>query len=203
MYSATQPDVNVPTAPDDVLPEGSTLDDVEDPDDLGIVDRSKAGKDKHYSMGVQFDFSDDELNSVYSALDDAQVTAERLAGTEDIQLAYSLQDQANILKAYSVLGSSIGLDLSDVYESAQNYSDYADSAVDNIVANTPVTEFFSNLSDYDTYRYFSDLEEPEVAEALYSVLESGDDTITFSVKTGIFQKLSDCLVFHRNILISR
>ena len=184
IYSATQPDVEIPNEADQILPEGATLSDLEDPDDLGIIDKNKAGKDNHFSMANYevpvLTFSDDEINRVYSATDDAAITAERLAGTYDMQLAYSLGDQAEMLKAYSVLAAGCGIDMSDVYEAGAAYSDYADDMKTEILANTPITSYFSELDDLSQRRYFSNLDDEVAKDVIFSVLDEGDDTITFS-----------------------
>jgi len=124
-------------------------------------------------------FSDEEVeNAAYSA-NELQMNVERLAGTDNLELAYDIMDQANQLRSYSTLAGSVGHDMDDVIEMCNTYSEFADERASEIIANMSVNEYFSNFDEDDLNAYFSGLDEVE-AEVLYSALEEGDDTITFS-----------------------
>lgn len=201
--SETQPDVVVPKVEGTDKPvegEDSTLPDVKVTIEEAIVDKDKAGKDKHYSIVISgfgsqeeaqaayselfenentLTFSDAELENVAFSATEAQETYERMVGTNDVQLAFSLLEQSEELKAYSMIAATRGLDMQDVYDAACTYSEEADELLTQVFSNMDINEFFSNLSEDEIVAYFSNLDEVE-AEVLYSALNDADETYTFS-----------------------
>lgn len=213
VQSATQPDVEVPGNQDgkkNILPAGSTENDVQVSIETGITDPEKAGVGKHFSLcfhGFEseeeaqaffselvesnentLNFSDEELANVAYSATEAQSTYERLMGTNDLQLAYSLVDEAEFLKAYSVIASEAGHDLSEVYEAACAYSEYAENMINQIFSEMTVDEFFSEMTEDEVNEFFSELDEV-TADILFSALEEQDDTITFSEVDEIANKV--------------
>lgn len=191
-----------------ILPEGSTEDDVDVTIEktAGIVDKDKAGVGKNFSLCIHgfeteeeaqnfysdlcemaveepikegcLTFSDDELEQVAFSATEAQQTMERLQGTMDIDLAFSLAEQADALYSYATLAGNMGHDLDDVKEAAMIYSEAADEALNQIYSDMSINEFFSELDEEEVDAYFSGLDEL-TADVLYSALESGED-MTFS-----------------------
>lgn len=123
-------------------------------------------------------FSDDEVENLAFSATELKEDVERLAGTMDMQLAYSIMDDADEIKAYSILAENYGHDCSDVIEACDTYSEYADEALDYIIANTGVNDYFSELTSDEVNDYFSELDEVE-SEILFSALQSGEN-YTFS-----------------------
>lgn len=186
------------------LPEGESQDDVKVSIEPAITDPEKAGMKRSFSLVFSgFDspdqanefysmldndeneseenltFSDDELQNVAFAATQANNDCERLMGTQDLNLAYSLIDDAEQLKAYSVLAESYGHDLSDVYEAAQSYSDYAQEVINNVFSDTDVNDYFSNLDEDEANEFFSNLDDV-TADVLYSALNDPEENYTFS-----------------------
>lgn len=211
--SATQPNVEVPGNQDNkknILPAGSTENDVNVTIETGITDPEKAGVGKHFSLcfnGFESEeaaneffsqiiesvestedcltFSEDELNTVAYTASEAQANYERLAGTQDINLAFSLLETAEFLKAYSTIAEDFGHDLSEVDEASRIYSEYANQVITEQFSEMDVNEYFSELSEEEINEFFSDLDE-ETANILYSALMDEENNYTFS-------ELDDCL----------
>jgi len=198
--SATEPDVIVPqpageTKP--VLPEDSTLPNVIVDIEPAITDNEKAGVDQHFSLTFKgfeseedaqrfysenfeetLTFSEEEVENMTYSANELNGLYERMLGTEDASLAFSVIEQADQLRAYSVLAEGYGHDMSDVIEMCNVYSDEAEDMLYSLVADTDVNEYFSELDENEINAYFSDLD-PYTAEVLYSALESGEP-MTFS-----------------------
>lgn len=188
------------------LPAGSTQSDVDVTIEktAGIVDPDKAGVGKalqsNYSLCIHgFDseeeaqefysdlneelesninFSDEELDQIAFSATELNNDTERLMGTEDLQLAYSVLDRAEELKAYSVLAESAGHDMSDLIEACEIYSDYASEVIYDTIADTDVNDYFSELDEDEINDYFSELDEV-TSEVLFSALED-EENYTFS-----------------------
>lgn len=217
--AATAPDVQVPGNQDGkkgILPDDSTVNDVNVTIEktAGIVDKDTAGVGKNFSLCIhgfeteeeaqQFfsdlcddseniTFSDDELEQVaFSATEMVQL-GERLNGTMDLELAFSLKDSAESLHAYSVLAANSGVECDDLIEASQAYSEMADEAITEIYSEMPVNEFFSELDQEETTEYFSNLDEVE-SQVLLSALQS-DENYTFSdVQEAVDQLYSDLYI---------
>lgn len=169
----------------------------------GVTDPDKAGVDKAYSIvfdgfqsedeAVQFysdlcesttvdedslTFSDEEIDNISFSATECQQNFERLQGTGDLDLAFSLLDDAEELKAYSVLAENYGHDLSELQEAAECYSDYALEVILDNFSNTDINDYFSEMTEDEINDFFSDLNEVE-ASVLYSCLED-EDNYTFS-----------------------
>lgn len=135
-------------------------------------------------------FSDDEVANAAFSANDLQKDVERLAGTEDLNLAFSILDDADELRSYSTLAEQYGHDMSDVIEACNQYSEYASNMVGEIIANTDVNDYFSQLDEDEINEYFSNLDDVE-ASVLQSALQS-DDNYTFSdVEEAVDQVYSD------------
>lgn len=135
-------------------------------------------------------FSDDEVSNVAFSANELQKDVERLAGTEDLDLAFSILDDADEIRSYSTLAEQYGHDMDDVIEACNQYSDYASDMVGDIIANMDVNEYFSQMDEDDINEYFSNLDEVE-ASVLQNALQS-DDNYTFSdVEEAVDQVYSD------------
>lgn len=202
--SATQPDVIV-TKPEgedgEHLPEGSTENDVKVTIEQGIVDPKAAGlgAGKCYSLCIHGFESEDEANEFFSELVDEGITfsdaelfeiadqmnelrcmSERLIGTGDIDLAEDLLDSSESIRAYSILAENNGIDMSDVIEACESYSDMAEDMISESMDNTEIQSFFSELDEDDVTAIFSDLDEVE-SQVLYSILSDDEyEDLTFS-----------------------
>jgi Mg/Co/Ni transporter MgtE len=182
--SATQPDVKVPKVEGADKPKeapGSTQPDAKVDIEPAIVDKEKAGKDKHFSVSEaeNFTFSDVEIENVTFSANECNELYERLQGTGDVNLAFSLKEEADQLKAYSVLAQSRGFDMSDVIEACEVYSEYADDVMNQYFSDCDINEFFSEMSEEEINQYFSGLDEVE-SQILYSALLDTENTYTFS-----------------------
>jgi len=124
-------------------------------------------------------FSDDELENVAFSATELNKDVERLMGTEDLQLAYSVLDRSEQLRAYSILAEEAGHDMYDIIEACNTYSDYAEDLITDIFSEMDVNEYFSNLDEDEINDYFSELDEV-TANVLYSALTDEEDTYTFS-----------------------
>jgi len=209
--SATEPDVISPqpegeTKP--VLPEDSTLPNVIIDVEPAITDPEKAGVDQHFSLtfrgfespeeAEQFysdnfedtlNFSDDEVENMTYSANELNGLYERMLGTQDADLAFSVIDQAEQLKAYSILAESEGHDMSDVIEMCNAYSEDAEDMLYSLTADTDVNDYFSQLDEEEINAYFSELD-PFTAEVLYSALETGEP-MTFSEAEEAAQDLKE------------
>jgi len=198
------------------LPAGSTQNDVEVTIEktAGIVDADKAGVGKalqsNFSLCIHgFDteeeaneffsdlqdltegslcFSYDELENVAFSCTELNKDVERLMGTEDLQLAYSVIDRSEQLKAYSILAEESGHDMTDVIEACNAYSEYASELIGDIFSNMDVNEYFSELDEEEINEYFSELDEV-TANVLYSALTDEEDNYTFSEVQDICNEL--------------
>jgi len=198
------------------LPAGSTQNDVDVTIEktAGIVDADKAGVGKalqsNFSLCIHgFDtedeaneffsdlqdmaennlcFSDDELENVAFSATELNKDVERLMGTEDLQLAYSVAERAEQLRAYSVLAEEAGHDMSEVIEACNAYSEYAGDMIVQIFSDMDVNEYFSELDEDEINEYFSELDEV-TANVLYSALTDEEDNYTFSEVQDICNEL--------------
>lgn len=135
-------------------------------------------------------FSDDEVANVSFSANDLQKDVERLAGTRDLELAFSIIDDADDLRSYSVLAEQYGHDMDDVIEACNSYSDYASDMIGEIIADTPVNEYFSELDQDEVNDYFSELDDVE-ASVLNEALRSGENYTFSDVEEAIDQVYSD------------
>lgn len=182
--SATQPNAIVPKVEGVTKPvekPGSTEPNAKVDIAPAIVDKDKAGVDKHFSLSEaeNLTFSDAELENVMFSANECNELYERLQGTGDINIAFSLKDEADNLKAYSILAQSRGVDMSDVIEACEVYSEYADEVANQYFSECDVNEFFSELDENEIQQYFSGLDEVE-SQILYSALMDQENTYTFS-----------------------
>lgn len=189
------------------LPAGSTQSDIDVTVEktAGIVDAEKAGVGKalqsNFSLCIHgFDteeeaneffseiqdmaennicFSDDELEQIAFSATELKNDVERLMGTEDLQLAYSIAERAEELRAYSILAENAGHDTSDLIEACNEYSEYADDMIEGIFSDMDVNEYFSELTEDEINEYFSELDEV-TADVLYSALTDEEENYTFS-----------------------
>lgn len=189
------------------LPAGSTQSDIDVTVEktAGIVDADKAGVGKalqsNYSLCIHgFDtedeadaffsdlqdiaennicFSDDELEQIAFSATELKNDVERLMGTEDLQLAYSVAERAEELRAYSILAETAGHDTSDLIEACNEFSAYADDMIEDIFSDMDVNEYFSNLDEDEINEYFSELDDV-TSDVLYSALADDEGTYTFS-----------------------
>lgn len=189
------------------LPAGSTQSDIDVTVEktAGIVDADKAGVGKalqsNYSLCIHgFDtedeadaffsdlqdlaennicFSDDELEQIAFSATELKNDVERLMGTEDLQLAYSVAERAEELRAYSILAETAGHDTSDLIEACNEFSAYADDMIEDIFSDMDVNDYFSNLDEDEINEYFSELDDV-TSDVLYSALADDEETYTFS-----------------------
>lgn len=124
-------------------------------------------------------FSDDELDNISFSATELNKDYERLIGTQDLELAFSVKDTAEQLKAYSVLADAVGNDTKGLYNQCSIYSDYADDVINDIFSNMDVNEYFSNLNEDEINEYFSNLDEV-TSNVLMSALQDPEDNYTFS-----------------------
>lgn len=125
-------------------------------------------------------FSDDELENIAFSATELNKDYERLMGTQDLDLAYELRDNAEQLKSYSVLADANGHDMNDLYDACCIYSDYADDIINNIFSDMDVNDYFSTLNQDEINEYFSNLDDEVVANVLMSALQDPNDNYTFS-----------------------
>jgi len=139
-------------------------------------------------------FSDEEVENLAYSATELQHGVERLAGTQDINLAFSLLEDIDQVRSYAVLAQGQGHDVSDVIEACNAYSEYINDSFDEIIANTPVNDYFSELDEDELNEYFSNLDEVE-AQVLYSALTDDDENYTFSdVQEAINETYSDLVM---------
>lgn len=183
--SATQPNVVVPKVEGVTKPveaPGSTQPDVKDDIEPAIVDKDKAGKDKHFtddSEEVVLTFSESEIENVAFAATETHELYERLQGTQDLNLAMQLYSDSQDLAAYATLAKSFGYDTSDLIENCAIYSEYADEVLTKGFSDMDVNEYFSELSEDEINEYFSGLDEVQ-SQVLYSALIDQENNYTFS-----------------------
>jgi hypothetical protein len=124
-------------------------------------------------------FSDDELEGIADTMNQVKEFSERIMSSpEGIELAHQVINAAESMKSYSVLAEEAGHDLSDVYEAAVAYSEYADECLTQIYSNMDIQEYFSELDEDEMNAYFSGLDEVQ-SSVLADALENGV-SMTFS-----------------------
>ena len=124
-------------------------------------------------------FSDDEVAGLSDMATKLYHDVERLQGNGDINLAFSILEDADTVRSYSVLAANEGHVTDDVIESCNAFSEYAVEAINEAVANSSVTETFSEMDEDSVNAYFSALDDVE-ASVVMDVIESGDYNTTFS-----------------------
>lgn len=182
--SATQPDVKVPKVEGADKPKeapGSTQPDAKVDIEPAIVDKEKAGKDKHFSFteNENLTFSDEEIEQVNFSAQRTHELYERLQGTQDLTLAMQLYSESEELKAYSVLARNFGVDSSELIENCEVYSEYANEVMNKVFSEMDVNDFFSELSEDEINAYFSGLDEIQ-SQVLYSALMDTENNYSFS-----------------------
>lgn len=124
-------------------------------------------------------FSEAELEGVAENLNQMREFSERIMGSVDgIELANQVINTAEQVKAYSVLAEEAGHDMTEAYESAVAFSEYADDCLTQIYSDMDINDYFSQLDEEETNAYFSGLGEVE-ASVLANALEAGEP-MTFS-----------------------
>lgn len=123
-------------------------------------------------------FSEDSLENVAFSINQLTQDFERLLGTANLNLAYSIVDEAEGLKAYSVLAEDYGHNLDDVYEAASYFSEQAQNMIYSTMEDASIQEVFSELEEDEIQSLFSELDEDQ-SDVLFSMLESGEN-YTFS-----------------------
>lgn len=189
------------------LPAGSTQSDIDVTVEktAGIVDADKAGVGKalqsNFSLCIHgFDteeeanaffseleemaennicFSDDELEQIAFSATELKNDVERLMGTEDLQLAYSVAERAEELRAYSILAENAGHETSDLIEACNEFSEYANDMIEGIFSEMDVNDYFSELTEDEVNEYFSELDDV-TSNVLYSALMDEEENYTFS-----------------------
>lgn len=202
MYSATEPDVDSPRSKGEDgkgnEKPSSTLPDVNSPDDVGITDKDKAGKDKHYSVSFDgFDslddatefrdqiltFSEDELQAVANNAAELDNLAAQVIAYSDLEDALTLSEACDEIRNYCVMAEQMaGHDTTDLINNVNYYSEVADAVISKHQMNESVTEFFSDFTEDELTDYFSDLDE-DVVDMLFSAMdyeEETGDVVTFS-----------------------
>lgn len=212
--SATQPDVFVPKAKGttkEVLPESSTVDDIDVTIEEGITDKDKAGLDKHYSIRLNGFKSEKEAMEFFNRTFSNGQEVENTLFSEDIEGAVEYAE-----RVFSAIDDSEEVCFSDLEEFAEHlnnvYSDIrvmqshgfdCSALIEQTNAYADVVEELSDeIEDLEAEeaeeKAFSDnqlFSVVEVANSIYSDFEDFVEVGDFELAQSVYSDSNDLLEY--------